>query len=202
MIKDFLNEFNKDLKSIIASMDSNSDVYRAFLRDVEPELVKDLFRKVIAGSKALERGSLRRPVINCVTNERSFDWDWCRRTQLGGGWGHHTARIILCPKWITNVKNSRPHRMQCGKTFRAGHDLVCPMAGTQYGSLLHELIHIYIGVEHLKPEVYDMKKSMTLSGSEAFRNPVNLVQYVVCRLLHIYSFSDKSPNLTEASSRY
>ena len=184
MITDFLDEIHNDLESIIASMDSTSPVYRAFLRDVRPELVKNLLRKISTGSKVKVDGLFQPPTIECVINQRSLDWDWCRQTQLGGAWMHRTALVKLCPMWIILAGNDlRPHASQCGRAFRVYTELVAYITGTKYSVLLHELTHIYLGMGYLKPEVYDMKASMSLSGSEALRNPINLVEYVASRLL-------------------
>ena len=197
MVRDFLGEIHSDLQSMIASMDSNSPAYKAFLNGVKPEMVKNLFLKIMSGSSAVVFGSYQRPTIKCVINERSSNWDWCNKTQLGGSWVWYTASITLCPKWLTAITNPRPYSSECGRVSRLGAELVANVAGTQYGCLLHELVHIYIGTGHLNPEVYDMKGCMALSGREAFRNPMNLVLYVASRLPSII---DTRPNKQRARS--
>lgn len=187
-VKDFLGEIHNDLQSIIASMDSNSAVYKAFLTGVKPESVKDLLHKVMTGSSAFVYGSYQRPTIRCVINERSYNWDWCQRTGLGGSWIWYTATITLCPKWLTLHTIPRPYASECGKVSPTGTELMANLAGTQYGCFLHELLHIYMGMGHLNPEVYDMRACMALPGRDAFRNPMNLVLYVTSRLAHLSAF--------------
>lgn len=177
-VKGFLGHAYNSLEIVVETLNSSSDVYKAFFSGVAPDQVKDVFRRITTSPNISVSEASERPVIECVTETQTRVWTFCQKSQSWAAWQVGTQFIFLCPIFWTKL-NHYPTPSDCGKVNGAGTRSTGPnLANTQYTVLVHELTHLYLERQSLTPEVYNANDCMALPGSMSEINPNSYALYV------------------------
>ena len=128
-----------------------------------------------AGSNVTVWISSRQPTLVCVNGPESEEWEWCQSSTPLAGHVQQSQYIVLCNSVFDRAIVPAPH--ECGRTNRAKTALIDVPAYTQYGILVHELVHLYLQETALTPEVYDINECIALSPDERVANPGNYEYY-------------------------
>ena len=70
-----------------------------------------------------------------------------------------------------------PSLGDCGRLNRAKTAFMNVPPDTQYNILIHELVHLYLGQQTLKPELYRMNECIALQADGKLINPSNYEYY-------------------------
>ena len=153
--------------------------YKAFFRDVDPNVVKRVLTNIIAGDKLSIQGNLYHPTIVCVndvTPGLKQQWDRCQMGRVRAMWSDRSQFVYLCPDfWELKLQ---PESSDCGAVVAGGTQLQgSSIEYTQYTLLIHELVHVYIGAPVPQPEVYGVNIAMRLGRTVSVVNPSNYAFY-------------------------
>lgn len=129
------------------------------------------------------RGGNYKPFIICdnanvpAVRESSFHAECASNARIRAFHAKEQSEIFLCPRhWTSEVEPMANH---CPRPIGNRQYVSGVMLGeSQWSTLLHELLHIYIGVPTLDPEVYSIWGAPDLPASKAVINPTNYVFFL------------------------
>ena len=160
-------------------------IYNAFLRGVEPAIIKRLLERVADGEPVYNNNLQRKalPRIVCVArgNPRvQQQFDDCEKHPTAGAFIHSNAQsyVFLCNGFLGG--NLEPTSDDCSTlTDRRRTKLTTSTIQiTQTSILLHELLHLYLGPDRVENETYEINEAMALPLSERLINVANYVYFV------------------------
>lgn len=192
-----------DLKAL-----RSSESYYAFFKDIRhADFVSNILTSITKGTQAtlLDPRSgigVSSPVIACVQDDPDLVDDTallglrpslqkaakegCATNPSSAMWIGQTQAIILCPRFFRH--KLKPPRRACPLVDSATNKFKTVgngIANTQAYSLLHELVHLYLGTvidqAGLPGEKYPIQDCFDLYSHRARYNPANYVYYVNCK---------------------
>lgn len=175
------------IESIENSEPQGTPVYNKFFAGVDPIKIKDILTNVATGPNVFIHDQLHQPQISCANPdlpELASAWAYCQQTDpaIAAMWMPYTPWIYLCPFVFTEPKF--PTEQNCvGVHTPFGYSSGQLLASTQFSNLLHELVHLYLGPESLRPEVYTLWDVINLTAEESAINPASYVFYIASRSL-------------------
>ena len=178
VVKASLDDTYNYLQKIIRFEDGTSAPYKAFLDGVDLGETKALFSRIMAGRNITLSSTSYRPVIVCITARSSGFWNYCRdNSNFTGFHLRGTHFVMLCPLFFRDL-NPWPVPRDCNVVNSRNTQLSGPLlSATRYTSLVHELVHMYLGKPGLRPEVYRTNACLKLSSEKAAINPNNYALY-------------------------
>ena len=173
------------LQFAVDTMDVSSSVYQAFFKGVDPSVVKGYLQNIIDGAEFVSPTITEPPSLICATEDNPY-WATCEKLGIPGMWPLDTPFILLCPEFFNGTMNPFPAPHFCNTFNQAGTGLVgYDIWYTQYGVLVHELLHLYLGTAFMEPEVYDVNDCIALPASQSVTNPQSYAYYVTSKWIGI-----------------
>ncbi|KAL8788378.1 MAG: hypothetical protein Q9195_007336 [Heterodermia aff. obscurata] len=164
------------LEHLEAMGPEGTTLYNTFFHDAEPNKIKDVLSRIAAGDNIAFRGRFQPPLIICEDSSvpavaRSAAHAACQRDPGAQAlWGEDTHGIFLCQKYLQN-KRVIPNEKQCVGWNRLSTGML--LGETQWTILFHELVHLYLGVPSLVPEVRNIFEVQELGSEHAVINPAS-----------------------------
>ena len=177
-------------------MDTGKDtmIYNAFLRGVEPAIIKRLLNQVAEGGPVyndyLQRKALPRVVCVARGNPRvEQQFDDCEKHPTARAFTSINAQsyIFLCNGFLS--ENLEPTSDDCSTLAGRRSAKLTPstIQITQTSVLLHELLHVYLGSDRLEKEAYEINEAMASPLSVRLINVANYVYFVGSKSSTLFS---------------
>ena len=162
------------LEHLEAMGPEGTPLYNTFFHKADPNKIKGVLSRIAAGDNIAFQGSLQPPLIICDDPSvpavaRSWGHAACQHDPLAHAlWGEGTHAVFLCQNYLRN-KRVIPSEKQCVGWNRLSTGRL--LGETQWTVLFHELVHLYLGVPNLVPEVRGIFEVQDLDSEDAVRNP-------------------------------
>ena len=168
-------------------------LYNTFFHKADPNKVKGVLSRIAAGDNIAFGGKLQPPLVICddptvPAVARSAAHTACQHDPGAHAlWMDETHAVFLCQQYLRN-RRVVPSEKQCVGYNRLTTGML--LGETQWTILFHELVHLYLGVPSLVPEVRGIFEVQDLRSWEAVRNPASygffLASMIVFSLTHIF----------------
>lgn len=151
-------------------------LYNTFFHNADPNKIKSVLSRIAAGDNIAFRGVLQPPLIICDNPTvpavvRSAAHAACQHDPGAHAlWMEDTHGVFLCQTYFQN-KRVVPSEKQCVGWNRLSTGML--LGETQWTILFHELVHLYLGVPSLVPEVRGIFDVQELGSEDAVRNPAS-----------------------------
>lgn len=173
------------IESIDDAYPLETHVYHQFFRGVDPNKVKAVLSTIAAGPNITIEPRTYQPEIACANPdlpELASAWAFCQQTnpRINAMWTINTPWVSLCPTMF--IDPELPTADDCvGQPRHGAHSTGQSLVTSQFGHLFHELVHLYLDVPALEPEIYGLWYALELSASDSYSNPSNYAFFLASR---------------------
>ena len=163
-------------------------LYNAFFHEVDPTTIKGVLSRIAAGDDIAFRGAAHPPLIICddptfPAVARSAAHEACQHDPGAQAlWMEDTYGVFLCQTYHQNQRLV-PTDKQCVGSNRLSTGML--LGETQWTILFHELVHLYLGVPDLVPEVRGIFEVQELRSEDAVRNPASYGFFLASMILFL-----------------
>ena len=160
-------------------------IYNAFLRGVDPAIVKSLLDRIADGGPVYNDKLQRKvlPRVVCVARGNPMvqqQFDDCEKHPKARAFvtSNMQSYVFLCSGFLG--ENLEPTSDDCSTLADRRRTKLTPsnIQMTQTSILLHELLHVYLGPDRVGNEAYEINEAMALPLSERLINVANYVYFV------------------------
>ena len=193
LVKALLDQTYNYLQEIIESIDSagplGTSAYNAFFKGDNTDDVKAVFDRIATGANIIVNGRLRHPTIMCISiGDRRTNRYWleCKYSNVNAVYLDGTELVYLCPSALG--LQAYPESANCAMTPAPGNLVATgqDLTRTQFSTLLHELVHLYLQRPSLDPEEYGLPEVINLPADESVINPSSYAFYAASMLSLLY----------------